>query len=538
MRFLFLISLVVAAACSSGGESELLTGRFVDDPVEGLRFETATESGETDANGEFRYRTGQTVRFLVGDIVVGEAPGAETITPFDLAGIAPPMTSAEVYRLWQQFAITPIDVVANIAVFLQAIDDDGDPSNGIRVPPEIHDLAAGVSIDFFRKAAENEGQRLFAQQFAFRKLLADGGAAGLWGGSRTACNPAYAMDALYEGLGLTLSIRTEEMTELDHDGDGTVDEIDSRTYDAMGHLLTFESRDAVGLLLFRYTYVYDAKGNLIEAEEDDDGNGSIDRRATYDANGSVTEREFDNDDDGTVDARTVYTYDSYGSLTKEESDNDADGTVDNRTTYTYDANGNLTAEEYDDGADGTLEGLTNYGYDTKGNNILREYVDPADGMVHGRDVFDYDANGFQTLLERDYEGDGIVDYRTTSANDANGNLLWRETDLHGDGTEISRSTYTYTANGDLLSSESGTNGVVDWRQMNFYDVNGDLVRIEVDNNGDGTTDLITRYFYDVNGDLVMEETDYGADGTIDFGFVQSYMPVDHWTPILARPVGP
>jgi len=538
MRRLFLIPLVAAACSGGGGESQLLTGQFVDAPVEGLFYETATESGQTDANGEFRYRSGQSVRFLVGDIVIGEAPGAATITPFDLAGVAPPATSVEVYRLWRQFAITPIDVVANIAVFLQAIDDDGDPSNGIRVPPEVHNLATGMSLDFHRKAAENERERLFTDQFAFRKLLADGGAAGLWGGSRTACNPAYAMDALYQGLGLTLQMQAEDMTDLDNDADGAVDEVDSRTYDAMGHLLTFESMSSAGAVLFRYTYAYDAKGNLIEAEEDDNGNGIVDQRTTYDANGNATEREWDFDGDGVVDQRVVYTYDSYGSLVKEENDTNADGTVDQLTTHTYDANGNLTVSDYDSNADGVLDGRANYAYDANGNRILREQVDPANGTVYDRDIYAYDANGFQTLWEQDYNADGIVDWRDRTTYDANGNVLTRETDLHADGTEVSRLTVVYNANGDLLTSESEINGVVDQHQTNVYDANGNLTRIEVDNTGDGTTDFVTHYFYDSNGDLVMEETDYGADGTTDFRFVQTYMPVDRWTPVLGRPFGP
>jgi hypothetical protein len=42
--------------------------------------------------------------------------------------------------------------------------------------------------------------------FPFGKLVADGRAAGLWGGSRAIRHPAYAFDDLYESFGITPEI--------------------------------------------------------------------------------------------------------------------------------------------------------------------------------------------------------------------------------------------------------------------------------------------------------------------------------------------
>ena len=46
-------------------------------------------------------------------------------------------------------AVSPTDpTVTNIAAFLQTIDDDADPSNGIRITQAVRDAASGESVNF------------------------------------------------------------------------------------------------------------------------------------------------------------------------------------------------------------------------------------------------------------------------------------------------------------------------------------------------------------------------------------------------------
>ena len=85
--FLILV-LTALSACGAGGYV-ILTGHFVDAAVGGIAYETPSLSGVTDANGTFEYRPGETVRFLLGDLLLGESAGKATITPFDLAGVEP-----------------------------------------------------------------------------------------------------------------------------------------------------------------------------------------------------------------------------------------------------------------------------------------------------------------------------------------------------------------------------------------------------------------------------------------------------------------
>ena len=60
-------------------------GRLVDAPVEGVDWRTATLSGVTGPDGEFRYRSGEQVSFAIGAIPLGEpVAGKPLVTPLDL----------------------------------------------------------------------------------------------------------------------------------------------------------------------------------------------------------------------------------------------------------------------------------------------------------------------------------------------------------------------------------------------------------------------------------------------------------------------
>lgn len=120
---LYLFSVVFLAACGGGGSTPAATvsppppppvtntGIFLDSAVEGLTYQSGSNPpGTTDANGTFIYTPGETLTFSVGGVVLGTLPdGAAVITPSDFGA------AAEI----------------NIARFLQTLDADGDPSNGI-----------------------------------------------------------------------------------------------------------------------------------------------------------------------------------------------------------------------------------------------------------------------------------------------------------------------------------------------------------------------------------------------------------------------
>ena len=109
-----------------------LTGILVDSAIEGVNFETATQLGITNVDGEFLYLDGETITFSVGDIALGKVLGAPIITSVELTGSADPTEQAAINQL----------------VFLQSIDEDEDPANGITISAATQAAAAGQALDF------------------------------------------------------------------------------------------------------------------------------------------------------------------------------------------------------------------------------------------------------------------------------------------------------------------------------------------------------------------------------------------------------
>jgi hypothetical protein len=142
-RSALLIMVLLLAACGSDdsaptvdiapAEETLLTGVFVDSAVEGIFYETATQSGTTNSLGEYNYLSGETVTFSIGAIVLGAAPASGVVTPLS---IVPDAVSADNLQ------------VNNIVRFLLSLDSDGDPDNGISISSDITTAAADTVVDF------------------------------------------------------------------------------------------------------------------------------------------------------------------------------------------------------------------------------------------------------------------------------------------------------------------------------------------------------------------------------------------------------
>jgi hypothetical protein len=115
-------------------------GQFVDSAVKGLQFRTDTKSSMTTSTGIFTFETGKPVEFYVGDIVLGSADPEKRITPVIL-GKGTDVTDP---------------TVTNIARFLQTIDNDATPSNGINIVGGVRNEAMGKSINFAQPIADFE----------------------------------------------------------------------------------------------------------------------------------------------------------------------------------------------------------------------------------------------------------------------------------------------------------------------------------------------------------------------------------------------
>lgn len=128
--------LLAMYGCSSSSDSSTTTtpsptavsGLFLDAEVEGLTFTTDSGlTGQTDEYGTYKYLPGEQVSFSVGGVDLGTVDGAPKCTPFDFATAS-----------------------TNIARFLQSLDADGDPTNGIDIVAANTALASTtISSDAF-----------------------------------------------------------------------------------------------------------------------------------------------------------------------------------------------------------------------------------------------------------------------------------------------------------------------------------------------------------------------------------------------------
>ncbi len=132
--------LTFTAACDTGGGGGVFVtpedadqGRFLDGPVEGLQYDSLTWTGLTGAEGTFNYKAGETITFSIGDVVLGSSTARDIITPIDLVPGAVNATHP---------------VVINISQFLQSLDLDGDPGNGITITTVMREALQGFHVDF------------------------------------------------------------------------------------------------------------------------------------------------------------------------------------------------------------------------------------------------------------------------------------------------------------------------------------------------------------------------------------------------------
>ncbi|MDP9026704.1 MAG: hydrolase, partial [Actinomycetota bacterium] len=116
--------------------ADVLSG-VVAGPNRGLRFQTPTLTGLTDDQGRFRYRTGESVTFLVGGLVLGGTKGAPRVNLAQLVD----RSDGKVERLHDP-------MVTNLARFVQTLDADGDYEDGIIIVPAVHDVIGQIVLNF------------------------------------------------------------------------------------------------------------------------------------------------------------------------------------------------------------------------------------------------------------------------------------------------------------------------------------------------------------------------------------------------------
>ncbi|MCP4430161.1 MAG: hypothetical protein GY806_04205 [Gammaproteobacteria bacterium] len=135
-KLALIVSVVTFYGCGGGGGDgdDKPRGVFIDSAVSGLTAVSGDQVTTTNANGEFTYIKGTFVDFRLGfnGPFIGLASAQPIMSPLQLANTSN-INDEE---------------VTNIARFLQTIDADMNPENGITIDSSVIDAAVGISINF------------------------------------------------------------------------------------------------------------------------------------------------------------------------------------------------------------------------------------------------------------------------------------------------------------------------------------------------------------------------------------------------------
>ncbi|WP_111978702.1 pectinesterase family protein [Algibacillus agarilyticus] len=167
------IGAVLVSGCGFESEQNVsavtvtpLQGQFLDSGVGGMPFRRTNINGEvtegvTDAEGRYEYVRGESIEFYIGGVTFPAVQAKSIITPLSFFSTNNPNA----------------ENVANVARFLQSLDSDNDPSNGITIDSALGGVATVNNDD--------EGNPLSAKDFFNQSGNAFAAAVETWLGQAT-----------------------------------------------------------------------------------------------------------------------------------------------------------------------------------------------------------------------------------------------------------------------------------------------------------------------------------------------------------------
>lgn len=141
---IFMYTLVsgCGGSSSSSPADQSSTGVLLDSPVVNIDFQTASQSGSTNNSGEFSFQPGEEITFSIGDITLPPVSASELVTPLDMS---------------DQKDLD--DRVINVLRFLQTLDEDGNPDNGLTITDSAKNAGTGLTIDFDKSVTDFENDQ-------------------------------------------------------------------------------------------------------------------------------------------------------------------------------------------------------------------------------------------------------------------------------------------------------------------------------------------------------------------------------------------
>jgi len=177
------------------------TGYYYDSLVSGLSYSTKTADGTvregvTGENGDpgvfSYYMADAEVSFSLGATDLGTSAAKDQVTPFDIAGVAPAAIGG--CDLSEPLPEDDFRIVHNLAVMLQTLDTDGDPTEGIEISTEIATLFEDVNL--------NVDQAWEDFQSDLQLVIDDANSMDLFPDARAVRSREEALTHLYESLEL------------------------------------------------------------------------------------------------------------------------------------------------------------------------------------------------------------------------------------------------------------------------------------------------------------------------------------------------
>lgn len=194
----------------------------------------------------------------------------------------------------------------------------------------------------------------------------------------------------------------------------------------------------------RFTYKYDADGNIIEREE---LVGRFSFRTVYEYENGLLVKSVEYDMDGEIERIITYSYDDHGEqiLEKNESPQISAVYYSTRLEIEYDAEGRKSTVQGFDYETGELSYTITYEYDERGNMIRSAFENQA---YTGTTVYDCDSSGNVTnQVETVVYNDGKTNvHRWEYSYDTNGRPtleIFYSQDISGVEYEFERYEYEY-----------------------------------------------------------------------------------------------
>jgi len=308
------------------GESEILTGVFIDSPVINLSYIVGGNEGKTNQLGEFSYREGESIRFSIGATKFPEVLAKEVITPLDF------------------FETNSVQHtgVTNVIRLLQTLDSDGDSSNSIQISPDVDDKLKDIEIEIDLVNAQSfESSVVMAFERAgidIAEVIPPDVALTHFSNSLLD-NNLIQVQSLGADAGVSTNAETGRKSLIDIDEDGVADVFDKdNDNDGVPDTEDLFPTDASEA----YDHDLDGIGDNIDADyesttQDTDGDGIVD---SFD---------FDDDNDGVPDISDPFPFDpteskdldgdGIGDTADEDDDNDGVNDVDDLVPDNADCSG-------------------------------------------------------------------------------------------------------------------------------------------------------------------------------------------------------